>query len=434
MRRKVTKTEREDVHVEDSGNQEKSSVSDDDKEDQTLDDKDEAQVNTKLKENNTEISNTSEAQVFKKPDKILPCPRCNSLETKFCYFNNYNVNQPRHFCRNCQRYWTAGGTMRKVPVGAGRRKNKQLAIQYCQLLVPRAALSPTRDEIPDIASQHILSHDESPIALKPLSGNEKFLKFGLEEPLCESMETVTLRDQHRCADIGSMGENKEEPSQCGSSMTTSSVHEDETHERVAGDEQGGLSASCKILMPQHGLPCYPIPQWATPWNPCWNSTSSVLAAQFSSEPTHDSDDSKSNQINWCSPPVMAVPGISATSMPMQFVPAPYWGLSYWPVGTRNIPLAESSNKFHTIAKHSRDEDSMEAATPKKRVIVPKTLRVNDPNDALKSTVWEALGIKPRVAKPLETGTTSNDYPLNAPPELEANPAALCRSQTFQEST
>ncbi|XP_047333136.1 dof zinc finger protein DOF1.3-like [Impatiens glandulifera] len=66
---------------------------------------------------------------FSKPDKILPCPRCNSLETKFCYFNNYNVNQPRHFCRNCQRYWTAGGTIRNVPIGAGRRKNKLLRIE-----------------------------------------------------------------------------------------------------------------------------------------------------------------------------------------------------------------------------------------------------------------------------------------------------------------
>ncbi|KAG0489209.1 hypothetical protein HPP92_008056 [Vanilla planifolia] len=34
----------------------------------------------------------------------LPCPRCNSRETKFCYFNNYNVNQPRHFCKACHRY------------------------------------------------------------------------------------------------------------------------------------------------------------------------------------------------------------------------------------------------------------------------------------------------------------------------------------------
>ncbi|GMI72876.1 Cogwheel1 [Hibiscus trionum] len=61
-----------------------------------------------------------------RPDKIIPCPRCNSMETKFCYFNNYNVNQPRHFCKGCQRYWTAGGALRNVPVGAGRRKAKPL--------------------------------------------------------------------------------------------------------------------------------------------------------------------------------------------------------------------------------------------------------------------------------------------------------------------
>ncbi|XP_019425157.1 PREDICTED: dof zinc finger protein DOF1.5-like isoform X2 [Lupinus angustifolius] len=62
--------------------------------------------------------------VEKKPEKIIACPRCKSMETKFCYFNNYNVNQPRHFCKGCQRYWTAGGALRNVPVGAGRRKAK----------------------------------------------------------------------------------------------------------------------------------------------------------------------------------------------------------------------------------------------------------------------------------------------------------------------
>ena len=60
----------------------------------------------------------------KASEKIIPCPRCKSMETKFCYFNNYNVNQPRHFCKGCQRYWTAGGALRNVPVGAGRRKAK----------------------------------------------------------------------------------------------------------------------------------------------------------------------------------------------------------------------------------------------------------------------------------------------------------------------
>ena len=59
-----------------------------------------------------------------RPTGIQPCPRCGSQETKFCYYNNYNIKQPRYYCRTCQRYWTAGGALRDVPVGAGRRKMK----------------------------------------------------------------------------------------------------------------------------------------------------------------------------------------------------------------------------------------------------------------------------------------------------------------------
>ncbi|KAL6858871.1 hypothetical protein ACP4OV_017873 [Aristida adscensionis] len=51
-----------------------------------------------------------------------PCPRCQSRDTKFCYYNNYNTAQPRHFCKGCRRYWTKGGTLRNVPVGGGTRK------------------------------------------------------------------------------------------------------------------------------------------------------------------------------------------------------------------------------------------------------------------------------------------------------------------------
>ncbi|TKY44476.1 Cyclic dof factor 4 [Spatholobus suberectus] len=67
---------------------------------------------------------SEDEKVEKTAEKIIPCPRCKSMETKFCYFNNYNVNQPRHFCKSCQRYWTAGGALRNVAVGAGRRKAK----------------------------------------------------------------------------------------------------------------------------------------------------------------------------------------------------------------------------------------------------------------------------------------------------------------------
>lgn len=59
-----------------------------------------------------------------RPTGTEPCPRCGSKQTKFCYYNNYNINQPRYYCKSCQRYWTAGGNLRDVPVGAGRRKSK----------------------------------------------------------------------------------------------------------------------------------------------------------------------------------------------------------------------------------------------------------------------------------------------------------------------
>ncbi|XP_052180642.1 dof zinc finger protein DOF2.5-like [Diospyros lotus] len=53
------------------------------------------------------------------------CPRCDSLNTKFCYYNNYSLSQPRYFCKTCRRYWTQGGTLRNVPVGGGCRKGKR---------------------------------------------------------------------------------------------------------------------------------------------------------------------------------------------------------------------------------------------------------------------------------------------------------------------
>ncbi|KAK4790597.1 hypothetical protein SAY86_017901 [Trapa natans] len=59
------------------------------------------------------------------PEAALMCPRCESTNTKFCYYNNYSLTQPRHFCKTCRRYWTRGGAIRNVPVGGGCRKNKR---------------------------------------------------------------------------------------------------------------------------------------------------------------------------------------------------------------------------------------------------------------------------------------------------------------------
>ncbi|CAH8389517.1 unnamed protein product [Eruca vesicaria subsp. sativa] len=56
----------------------------------------------------------------KPPPRV--CPRCNSNNTKFCYYNNYTVSQPRYKCKECLRHWTHGGALRNIPIGGGSRK------------------------------------------------------------------------------------------------------------------------------------------------------------------------------------------------------------------------------------------------------------------------------------------------------------------------
>ncbi|CAK9181773.1 unnamed protein product [Ilex paraguariensis] len=68
---------------------------------------------------------TRRQQPQQPPPERLKCPRCESTNTKFCYYNNYNKSQPRHYCKACKRHWTKGGTLRNVPVGGGR-KNRRL--------------------------------------------------------------------------------------------------------------------------------------------------------------------------------------------------------------------------------------------------------------------------------------------------------------------
>ncbi|KAE8728794.1 Dof zinc finger protein DOF1.1 [Hibiscus syriacus] len=70
----------------------------------------------------------------------LNCPRCDSSNTKFCYYNNYNKSQPRYFCKTCKRHWTKGGTLRNVPVGSGR-KNKRIKISDAASATTSSAVS-----------------------------------------------------------------------------------------------------------------------------------------------------------------------------------------------------------------------------------------------------------------------------------------------------
>ncbi|KAG0549030.1 hypothetical protein BDA96_01G219600 [Sorghum bicolor] len=90
------------------------------------------------------------------------CPRCQSANTKFCYYNNYSREQPRYLCKACRRHWTEGGTLRDVPVGGGR-KNRRGAKGGSAKASASAAAAATNvlgvggaDTFPDFLRQQLL--------------------------------------------------------------------------------------------------------------------------------------------------------------------------------------------------------------------------------------------------------------------------------------
>ncbi|KNA18379.1 hypothetical protein SOVF_071320 [Spinacia oleracea] len=161
-----------------------------------------AQTTMKPKDQQEDSDSAGEQKQMRRPDKILPCPRCNSSDTKFCYFNNYNVNQPRHFCKSCQRYWTAGGTVRNVPVGAGRRRNKHLASQYRQVIASSDGGETMVAEVTDSENQ-LRSCEESSSSCTGSSSKEMVLKFGPESPHCDNSTPNLLsnRQSNECSEI-----------------------------------------------------------------------------------------------------------------------------------------------------------------------------------------------------------------------------------------
>ncbi|KAL2254047.1 cyclic dof factor 1 [Sesamum indicum] len=370
-------------------------------------------------ENGQSDATNGQQKTLKKPDKILPCPRCNSMDTKFCYYNNYNINQPRHFCKSCQRYWTAGGTMRNVPVGAGRRKNKNSA-SHCRHITISEALQAARIDAPN-GFHHP--------AFKP---NGTVLSFGPDSTLCESMASALnlvdkrvpngVKNGYYRPDHGSGSEsckNRENGDDCsnGSSVTASSSVQD-----------GGKNGPQQPLM--HSIngfpspvPCIPGVAWPFPWNSA-----------------------------------VPLPAMCPPAYPMPFYPAPYWNCSLpnaWNVPWLSVPSptvnqkATGSNPSSPLGKHSRNgellkpkntegKEHLEPKNPESSIVVPKTLRIDDPEEAAKSSIWETLGIKydtisrEGLFKALQPKGDEKKQAVSASPVLQANPAALSRSINFQE--
>ncbi|CAN6984825.1 unnamed protein product [Brassica oleracea var. botrytis] len=352
-------------------------------------DKEEATSTDQIESDETNQQTTADGKTLKKPTKILPCPRCKSMDTKFCYYNNYNINQPRHFCKACQRYWTAGGTMRNVPVGAGRRKHKSSSSHYRHITISEALQAARLDP--------------------GLQSNTRVLSFGLQAPphqqhVAPMTPVMKLQGDQKVSNGARNGlaarvENGDDCSS-GSSVTTSV---DETR-----------AQSCRVVEPQvnnnmNGYACIPGVPWPYTWNPALP------------------------QPGFYPPP----------GYPMPFYP--YWTIPMAPPNQSSSPMSQkgSSSNSPTLGKHSRDEDS---STERKQrngcVIVPKTLRIDDPNEAAKSSIWTTLGIKNEgstlgskggMFKGFDQKTNkSNKDQTDNSPVRSANPAALSRSLNFQE--
>lgn len=346
-----------------------------------------------LKESKAE-EEQKEDKTLKKPDKILPCPRCNSMDTKFCYYNNYNVNQPRHFCKNCQRYWTAGGTMRNVPVGAGRRKNKTASTQYRQVTVTEA-----------------ISGDLTHTVLKP---NGTVLTFGSDTPLCESMASVL-----NIAEKTMRQDSFHKPEEL---IIPVPSNNDDNANRPSVSEMQNLHG----FSPQ--IPCFPGAPWPYPWNPQMGPAFCPPGFPMPFYPAAP---------YWgCAIPV-PVPGPGPGPWNMQWVPPP---ANYPP------PVAPPGPISPTLGKHSRaenGEEEMKENEPEKSLWIPKTLRIDDPDEAAKSSIWQTLGIKNDVSvggngrgmfKAFQSKSEEKDQTKETSTALQANPAALSRSLNFQETS
>ncbi|KAL6642939.1 hypothetical protein ACP70R_021120 [Stipagrostis hirtigluma subsp. patula] len=335
----------------------------------------------------------SQKEKLRKPDKVLPCPRCNSMDTKFCYFNNYNVNQPRHFCKNCQRYWTAGGAMRNVPVGAGRRKNKNAVAASHFLQRVRAAL-PADDPL-KTTNGTVLSfgHGGAPAALD------------LAEQVSHLKEKLLVPVGNACS--------RPAAGPCS---------------EASSNNQGCSKEKVTVEKPANGVQQHPTmwPYGCAP-PPAYYS-SGIAIPIYPAAPGY-----------WgC-----MVPGAWSLPWPVQPPPSSQ-GLS----SPTSAPSVSSGSDSLTLGKHPREGDEGRGDHGGGKVWAPKTIRIDDADEVARSSIWSLIGIKGNkqhdadsckqklgtVFEPKCEAEMAKHAVITSLPLLHANPVALTRSATFQEGS
>ncbi|KAL5197014.1 hypothetical protein ABZP36_000526 [Zizania latifolia] len=395
---------------------------------------------SKLEGAKTEGGGWSEEKALKKPDKILPCPRCNSMDTKFCYYNNYNINQPRHFCKSCQRYWTAGGSMRNIPVGAGRRKSKSSTANCRSILIPGSSLAAPAGD--------------APIYSLSMKANQAAAKFGPDSPLYNSMASV-LKVGERSKNANPTSAAQPGNGENQACQASDGSRNESMNGTVSGHKNGTVGHSG--VTPIHPIPCFPGPPFVYPWNPAWSGIPAMAApvCPAPAEPSNSSENGNASNVQWSMPPMIPVPGYCGPAIPFPVIPSSVWPfISPWTNGAWSSPWlvpscsvsassptsssACSDNGSPVLGKHSRDSKPQgEEKTTEKNLWIPKTLRIDDPDEAAKSSIWTTLGIEPGergMFRPFQSKAEAREQISGAARFLQANPAAMSRSQSFQETT
>lgn len=312
--------------------------------------------------------------------------------------------------------------MRNVPIGAGRRKNKNDVSQFRHLTV-QETLQSARVEFPNGVHHPSLNPDGT--------------------PLCESMESVlNIADKTFINGSRSRFHKLEELQSSASHGILANSEDHSSGTSVSLNNGVSKNVLPEELMPNRHmvpqLPCHPGAPWPYPWN----------------------------SVPWSTP--LSPPTFGAATFPLPFCPTlqPYWGSAVpgtwnipWvitPAASQNLTPSSSGPNSPTLGKHSRDDSNIfkpangrsEGGSSKdgdseKNFWVPKTLRIDDMGEAAKSSMWETLGIKNDgtdsitgrgLFKAFQCRSYGGEkhHIAETSRVLQANPAALSRSLSFRE--
>lgn len=301
--------------------------------------------------------------------------------------------------------------MRNMPVGAGRRKNKNSDSNSRHINVSeavRAVQINTGNGLPDATPKN----------------SETVLSFGAHSSLCVPVSSLLSVTEKKVPNIIQNGIYKQGisiPSKGGDYIDDCSGGSSikNLNEKMEGKKDGIAEPQVQNIQGfSSQVPFHP----ALPW-PCpWNSTVPMQAI--------------------C-PPGFPLPCY-----------APYW--NYNVPGSWNMPWLSPppqvtnqdepscDSKPQILGKHSREGDLLRPVNylgeqhcklnnVEKAVVVPKIMRIDDLDEAAKGSIFASLGIKnDTITKAFQPKKDEKDHVVKPSPVLQANPAAMSRSLRFQE--